>query len=233
MATEILASWAVAVELRAPGGETAGLVGLDQAFCDALIERAFGAPVAETKASSPASVSPVTPQKMTALGLKTIQPTLHGVVSDLGIALGGKTPIRLTAGEPTPGEAMELPRALLSLFVSRLEVIFGAYRCSVTVALLPTIVELSCRRGTVRSAEPAPMSIARNLQSALVEVSACLGQTQLTMAELLALRPGDLIRLERGRTERVPVSVEGVTKFLGQPTQCGGAFGVTIETDMT
>lgn len=75
----------------------------------------------------------------------------------------------------------------------------------------------------------AQRSLELNLEHAAVTVSAELGSVSINVAELLALRAGDVLRLDKGREELLPLSVEGNVKFLGKPVQRGHVFGVSIE----
>ena len=78
-----------------------------------------------------------------------------------------------------------------------------------------------------------PSVLAEVLCGASVELHADLASTELSVAELLALRPGDILRLDQTQTDPVAVRVEGVTKFLGQPMQRGGVFGVEVTTEVS
>jgi flagellar motor switch/type III secretory pathway protein FliN len=64
-----------------------------------------------------------------------------------------------------------------------------------------------------------------------VKISSNLGAVNISVDELLKLKEGDLLRLDRSQEEVVPVMVEGQTKMLGMPIQCNGAFGVEIKAN--
>ncbi len=58
--------------------------------------------------------------------------------------------------------------------------------------------------------------LTRNVNNAPVEVRAFLAQTTISMNDLLALQPGDVITTSKATSADVLVQVEGKSKFLGQ-----------------
>src|SRR5215212_10745338 len=58
--------------------------------------------------------------------------------------------------------------------------------------------------------------LTRNVSNARVEMRAFLGQTTITMRELMALQVGDLITTDKPATRDVLVQIEGKNKFYGQ-----------------
>ena len=58
---------------------------------------------------------------------------------------------------------------------------------------------------------------------------AVLGNITLAVEELVALEPGDIIRLDASQKDMVPIQIEGKTKLMGHPMQQNGAFGVEIK----
>ncbi|MEE9384476.1 MAG: FliM/FliN family flagellar motor switch protein [Nannocystaceae bacterium] len=55
-----------------------------------------------------------------------------------------------------------------------------------------------------------------------------LGSTAMRLGDLLALKPGMTIRLNRHPAEELPVNIEGVTKFHGFPVHDQGAIALEI-----
>ena len=64
------------------------------------------------------------------------------------------------------------------------------------------------------SAEEA--GVTRNLKHTEVELRSFLGRTQITVAELLSLAPGDIIKLNKLVGQDLIVQVEGQNKFAGR-----------------
>jgi flagellar motor switch protein FliM len=63
-----------------------------------------------------------------------------------------------------------------------------------------------------------------------VQVPVCveLGHAEVTLAELLALEPGDIVRLDRRKDEDLDVKVGGVRKFRCTPGRSGKHLGARI-----
>jgi len=68
----------------------------------------------------------------------------------------------------------------------------------------------------------------QNLDPIEVEVEATLGNAEMTVARLLNLRIGDIVRLDADPEEPVPVLVEGLPKFQGFPMVHRGNVAVRI-----
>jgi flagellar motor switch protein FliM len=62
-----------------------------------------------------------------------------------------------------------------------------------------------------------------------IEVVAELGKKTTSLPELLSLKVGDVLRLDRSLTEQVPVLVDGRTKLRGRPGTRGDTVTLTIE----
>jgi flagellar motor switch protein FliM len=68
----------------------------------------------------------------------------------------------------------------------------------------------------------------KNVSGAPVHMRAVLAGTTMTMQELLALAPGDLIITSHATAAEMWVEIEGRKKFMGKPCQCHGAKAVSI-----
>lgn len=66
------------------------------------------------------------------------------------------------------------------------------------------------------------------VRSAIVPVEVELGQTNVTVRDLLELAPGDVIPLSTKKNEALDVKVGSMTKFKGTPGRLGSRFGVVI-----
>jgi flagellar motor switch protein FliM len=67
------------------------------------------------------------------------------------------------------------------------------------------------------------------LTEAPVKISVCLGQTELSVEELMRFSPGDVIVLNQGTTQPLTATVEGVPKFLGFPGTTKGMQSFQIQ----
>ncbi len=68
----------------------------------------------------------------------------------------------------------------------------------------------------------------RNLTLSSVDIAAFLGQSRIKLSDLRALRPGDIIQLDKRSTEDLVVQVAGHNKFAGSPGQLRGHRAVRL-----
>lgn len=73
----------------------------------------------------------------------------------------------------------------------------------------------------------------RNFNSVEVDVSAVLGQTEISMADLLNLQVGDVLSLESRTRDPISLLVAGDEKFKVRPGLLGKYKGVTIQRSVT
>lgn len=81
--------------------------------------------------------------------------------------------------------------------------------------------------------QPDPQRIGllrEKVRSAIVPVEVELGQTTVTVRDLLELAPGDVIPLDKKKNETLDVKIGSMTKFKGTPGRLGQRFGVVITT---
>ncbi len=139
-------------------------------------------------------------------------------------------PVSLRGPDPSP--------RLTRLFAG-LEVVFC---CSFTLSgpmglhewhwLVPAAGPLAQLARPSAAAPAADAGTARKLEAAVrelpVEVVVGLGSAELTLAQLAALRPGDLLILDQRVAEPLPCALDGQTKFRGWPGRVGGRQAVSI-----
>jgi hypothetical protein len=70
--------------------------------------------------------------------------------------------------------------------------------------------------------------LTKNVNAAPVELRAVLAQTTITLNDLLALQPGDVITTEKQVDQDVLLQVEGRGKFLAQVGEFRGSKAVRI-----
>ncbi|MEN3041736.1 MAG: flagellar motor switch protein FliM [Fervidobacterium sp.] len=71
-------------------------------------------------------------------------------------------------------------------------------------------------------------NLKENIKKTKVEVIAKIGETTLTLGEILTLEAGDVIRLKEHYDEPIKVEVNGRVKFFGKPGQYKGNYAVKI-----
>jgi flagellar motor switch protein FliM len=87
--------------------------------------------------------------------------------------------------------------------------------------------------GGARRSSQAPEQMARQVQRARVTVTAYLGKTRTSLSGLTALRPGDLLVLDRGPADQVELWIQDRPVFLGRAGTRRGSRAVAVETAAT
>jgi flagellar motor switch protein FliM len=97
----------------------------------------------------------------------------------------------------------------------------------------PLIEDLSAQSwfvtGKSKTAADTADRIAGGLAGAMVELEATLATTQISLAELKALEPGDMIVTHRPANSPAILGVEGRPKFFAQIGQYRGGRALKIE----
>jgi flagellar motor switch protein FliM len=83
------------------------------------------------------------------------------------------------------------------------------------------------------SAEQISQAITGHLQQMPVSVTAQLACTYLTFQELAAIRPCDIVLLDKAVDESVELIVEGRTLFQGRPAKSAGRYAVVITESLS
>ena len=68
----------------------------------------------------------------------------------------------------------------------------------------------------------------QKVRSAIIPVEVELGQTHVSVQDLLDLAEGDVIPLDRKKNQTLDVKVGSLTKFKGTPGKLGSNLGVVI-----
>ena len=77
-------------------------------------------------------------------------------------------------------------------------------------------------------AQASGSAIARILDRVEVELKAELGKTEMSIRDLMTLKAGQIISLDRSSDEPVLLKVEDVDKFVGEPLITGGNLAVKV-----
>jgi len=108
----------------------------------------------------------------------------------------------------------------------------GAIRLIVPTSFLAQYDSVLSRTATTRGllkAEAGSGDMMRaNLAPVVVNMSAILGQTEMTLERLLSLAVGDVVRLDSDPSEPLTICIEGVPKVSGYPTVQHGNVAVRI-----
>ncbi|MGC8819957.1 MAG: flagellar motor switch protein FliM [Fervidobacterium sp.] len=71
-------------------------------------------------------------------------------------------------------------------------------------------------------------NLKNNLKQTKVDAIAIIGETVLTLGEIVTLELGDVIRLKEHYNDPIRVKINGITKFLGKPGHYKGNYAVKI-----
>lgn len=99
--------------------------------------------------------------------------------------------------------------------------------------LEPILKDLTHIRMFESLQQPDPRRIEllkEQVRVAVVPVEVELGQTTVTVGDLLDLAPGDVVVLDRKKHETLDVKIGSMTKFKGTPGRLGTRLGVVITT---
>jgi len=218
------AGYSALASLRVGDMAFGGLLVLDPPLVSLLVARAFGS-------RRPLEDPPERP--LSAVERRVLVPIVESIVHEIGnaftsVAPLGFTLIRIEANE----HALDLDRwggtgLLIAATLSAGEA-GGVLALGLSSAALEPL-----RTQVGRAVAAAPMRestarIARLVRDATLEVTAVLGRSRLTLAQLVALRPGDVVHLDRAVGDPIPLQVEGVAKFRGRPVMSRGSLAIEL-----
>lgn len=108
--------------------------------------------------------------------------------------------------------------------------------CYPFLSMEPIIPNLSARQallgGTRRPVEDGPRWIGEQLGHSCLDLTAELGRADLTVAEFLKLRPGDVISLNRRVDEPINLLIAGERKATARPGLKGRKRAVRLESSV-
>lgn len=112
--------------------------------------------------------------------------------------------------------------ALIALEVKVRDQVGKMHLCMPYVVLEPIVAKLLAREWIASGQKGGPTSdsllnLKRGLGESFLSLTAVWGGAQLTVRELLALKDGDVIRLDKNMHEDLVLQVEGKDKYLGRP----------------
>jgi flagellar motor switch protein FliM len=110
----------------------------------------------------------------------------------------------------------------------------GTVRCAIPMGLLelykPRLAASGGAAPQASSAEQWRHQLTESVRAVEVDVVAELGRVRSTLRKLLALKVGDVLRLDQAPGQPVVVSIGGVAKYRAQPTVRDGNLAVELRT---
>ena len=227
VAQEVLSSLVLTAELRGSDEGLMGYLGFDADLCFLLVERAFGGSGSPGQSDTHAAR-----QELTSVEQQILWNLVCSVTETLQKSLAtsdAKIQLRCSTSALDP----EFPKDIENVLLVRLDTRAEQDSSTLTVLLLPNLVEESNLLAAKSPLDGVSeqLVIGQHLQRASIELSSILGYAEMSVADLLALRAGDIIRLDRSQADAIPILLEGSVKFLGQPVERHGVYGVEIRKE--
>jgi len=217
---------------RMPPLRNTCLMSVDSALMFGLVDYVFGGAGAWYKVEG---------RDYSSIELRLIQQVVSMVLADLGNAWEPVIDIRpeYIRTEVNPQfAAIAAPTdvALNIIFEVELEATTKGY---VSLLVPYSVIEpirplLSSALQTERNQEDNHWrnAIERSVVDLDVDINVLLGETTMTVRDLVALQAGDTIRLDQDASEPVTLFIEGVPKARGSPVKTRGSVGVRLEGNL-
>jgi len=201
--------------IKVGGMKDAGLLSVDGLLGTAFVASQFGG---KPSLDPPTTDMPTYTERWTVsrLAEQLLESLVKVVRPDIELKAA------LDASSPTPLAAVSEAQAVLLI---TMRVAVEDQRCGITLALDTTAPGLKL---VSRPALLLGSPMAQPLRRVPLSVSAVLGQAQLTVSQLIALKAGDLLVLDTMVDSAIPLQVEGQPKFIGKPMITRGSLGLEI-----
>ncbi len=179
------------------------------------------------------------PQRpLTAIENRLVLRIIDRALTNLGEAWQEITDVRFNiAGQESNPHLVQIVAPNEVVVVIGFEIKIGARAGTMSICIPFTVIEpIISKLGTQNWLEHSNRGgsndearhMSQNLRHAKVQARAYLGQTQLTVNELLSLAPGDMIRLNKLSGRDFILQVEGRNKFAGRLGQLRGNKALQI-----
>ena len=205
-----------------PGGHR-GLLTLEIPLASRLIDRLLGGQ-GEALAQH---------RSLTELEKAVITPLLHTLLGKFAAAWSAHTRVEFAPGEvamsPRDVQILGGPEIVLqvSLAVAG-EACVGDLSLCLPFAAVRELIPRGCAAEPDDTPAEARELLARAVGAAPVRVAVELGRAQISVLELLNLRPGHVVRLDSRFGRPLAVTVEGSPQLAGQPGLVGARRGIRI-----
>lgn len=221
---EVVRKWPTGAHIIWPQIGTVGYLGINPLFCYSLIDLAYGTPTNQLTADAAVTSART---RLTLVDRRTLEPTFQRLVRTLTEVLAPKDTPMASVEMLTAPFQLAIPSATDSAVICSLEFPLTGMTGSITVVLFSPVLE---HLDTTASASQhdSGSELASHLKTTHVDMVTLLGTTSLLVSEMMALKPGDLLWLDRSINEDLPVLIENKLKFTAQPRQHNGTLGVKI-----
>jgi len=105
----------------------------------------------------------------------------------------------------------------------------AAFWVAVLSSSLVAIADPNALKKQARTAEETHADLAGHMENATVQATARLGTVAVTVRDVAALEPGDVLLLGKSANAPVDVLVLGNVVFRGRPVTCDGRYAVQVQ----
>lgn len=212
----------VVVELGAGIGLPGGLLVMNDSSARALALMAIAPTSAQPTAMSDV-IRPLSPAER-----RLLARFLASMLTSLGLGLPRDVPaqpLRLIKVHADPREMTSIDR---SANMIALAIVFtGDLSARIEIAM-PSSWLVTARGAPARPRARSGRRLGSDHSQIIVQVSAELGRTQLTLRRLLALSPGDLVLLQSSPKALVPVLIQGLPRLTARAEVRDGRVAMVI-----
>lgn len=207
------------------------IVQLEPGFLYSLIDNIFGG-------GRSAKASKSTEGDFTTIELKMIQKIIQYFTSDLEKAWSTifELNFEFVRTETNPEYVSIVAPSDVVIVIDfgiNFEEVNAKMQMVIPLFALDPIKQLLSDHTFVEQSQPNPnwkIWIGQSLHDSKVPVKVELGETEITMREILALKPGDVIQLNHYVADPLPIDVEGMTKFFGRMGTSSGMQAIQVES---
>jgi flagellar motor switch protein FliM len=197
------------------------VLALDPVFTFSVIERLFGGgggPPQTPSGRSPTSLE----RRMLVRALGPLFEALNGTLEPPDwfhcSVHGVESRLDLVPGYTPDTTALYVPFTLS----------IGSQIASFSLAIPAPLLEPLRGRWANTVPEACASTMPTLVREVPVDVSVVLGRATMSLRQLVRLQPGLVLTLEQGRSEELPIEIEGITKWAGHPVQQDGMVAVEI-----
>jgi len=253
MIEQTLAAHTGVAEIVDQSNALQGYCAFNDDFCAAVVEQVFGGvplgqkvqgdaageeaddaePIEDAPEGESAEVKEAIKQPLTELERETFEMFFGKVLVLIQEHVLAGANVRLKHRYVPFGLPTEVPSDLDSVLLCRFDFEIAGSQYTLDLVLFVGLMKLGLQGESKSGTGKRPEWMVKHLARADIEVTGSLGHIELSLADLLGLRAGDVLRLDRGRHDTVPVLIEGIHKFNAKPVQQHGVFGVEIQTELS
>ena len=181
---------------------------------------------------------PTTPRSITTIEQRIMQPLVKQALKILSTAWNPVCELNFNlSGFESNSDFVQIAPASEIVIVISFELKVGEETfmmnlCYPSFALEDVISRLNIQHFTTKVSnkeqDKSYGKLSHNLQKTKVDVRTILGESHLTVQELMSLEEGDVLFLDRQITDEIPIFIQDRLKFYGRPGTVDGRVAIKI-----